>query len=189
MSSLNDTKNTPFFTGYLRKVLGNFFRDAHFDNIDKSSENAAKTDKSFFYSPSSYILQTKFPDNKIFCCQITKKYGFSPIEQRLLTFLPQVIHELVWPEKPSSFWQVTEKLCGRIALDDILAAYLLNAGDNSSVLNNPSLTILNLLQDLTFYRYEEQRCTSGFVFAQNPDQLVRHLDAQIFYYYIFPNRY
>jgi DNA integrity scanning protein DisA with diadenylate cyclase activity len=146
-----------------------------------------KTETGFYLIDEFTVLIwfSDFIDRKIFFKVERAVVGISECEENLLRTIPLLLHNFQ-DTHLNDFYGFALKLSCRISFDDLIIAKFLES-DNTRSIHTP-LSILLALQELTFTRYEEKRCTSGFVYTSNPEEYIIKLKDTNYIFHAFEEK-
>ena len=113
------------------------------------------------------------------------RIDFSHNELKILKSIPELIDQLM-DTNSTVFYTYILKFCNRISFSDLISAYFLAAGSPDNLW--PIINVLLILQELTDQKYEEQTCTSGFVFSLEPDIFIKSLTKTPYQFYPFTTK-
>jgi hypothetical protein len=98
-------------------------------------------------------------------------------EKELLKIIPGITQHFAQPLK-SEFAQLVLRLTLRVSIEDLIVARYIRK-ENDSKFWTPALILL-ILKDLTFKRYEGDKCTSGFIFCREASYFSEIYDKNIY---------
>lgn len=110
------------------------------------------------------------------------KIPLSGEEERMIGTIP-VLLENIKDIHSKEFLGFSFKFSSRISFGDLVIAKFLEKKASASLWN--PISIIATLQELTFRRYEDQKCTSGFIFTDAPEAFIHHIDPDQFKFYRF----
>ena len=139
-----------------------------------------RVDDSLFFIWFVDILE-----QKIFFRIQRKKIPFSSQEQRMIETIPSLLRNLN-DIHSREFLGFSLKFSSRISFGDLLIAKFLEKDPSRSLWSTISITAS--LQDLTFRRYENQKCTSGFVYTDQPAAFKEQIRQSSFNFYEFEEK-
>ncbi len=137
------------------------------------------------YSNSSFKFWFDLSESEVGIVEVSRPIiPLTKIEMRVLGRLPEAISGIL-VSSSSRALELAQRIAGSLSLDRVLMARFLRGG-HASTYWTPAL-VLQLLQELTFRRYEGQRCTSGFVFSSQPSLYTPRVAETSFAFIKFPS--
>ncbi|MFH2092304.1 MAG: hypothetical protein ABIJ31_08065 [Pseudomonadota bacterium] len=124
-------------------------------------------------------------EEKIFFKLTRDKIKFSPEEQRMIKTIPSLLQNLKNIHS-KEFLGFSLKFSSRISFGDLIVAKFLEKEPAHALWN--TISIIASLQELTFKRYEEQKCTSGFIYTDHPDEFIRQICQTNYRFYEFEEK-
>jgi hypothetical protein len=124
-------------------------------------------------------------EQKIFFSIKRKKIKFTSEERRMIETIPSLLQNLK-DIHSKDFFGLSLKFSSRIAFGDLIIAKFLVKGHSHSLWN--SISIILSLQELTFKRYEDQKCTSGFIYTDKPDEFKKQIHLIDYNFYEFKEK-
>jgi hypothetical protein len=121
-------------------------------------------------------------EQKIFFSIKRKKIKFTPEEQRMIETIPSLLQNLK-DIHSKEFFGFSLKFSSRISFGDLIIAKFLGQHNSQSLWD--SISIILSLQELTFKRYEDQKCTSGFIYTDEPDEFKKQIHLMDYNFYEF----
>lgn len=108
--------------------------------------------------------------------------GLSELELSLLARIPQAIAEL-GKDGAFPFLNISLRFSNKIGFGDLLVAQFLDTAGAPAL--NSHISILNVLQDLSFRYYEDKRCSSGLYVTKDPTGFIQRVRDSNFAWYPF----
>ncbi|MCA9111850.1 MAG: hypothetical protein KDA52_17995 [Planctomycetaceae bacterium] len=141
-----------------------------------------KVSAGYIYEPNSFTFCLRvdgLPDSAI---RLTRDLTFRKSERKLLSLIPETIASLdtIATDRGQA---MAQKLSATYAQDHVIVSRAIH-GVGKGKYHTPA-TIIKLLQNLSFMRYESEPATSGFVFARKPDTFLKWLDRERYSYSAF----
>ncbi len=124
-------------------------------------------------------------EQKIFFRIKRKKIAISAEERRMIQTIPLLLQNLK-DIHSKEFFGFSLKFSSRISFGDLIVAKFLEKKPEHTVWN--PISILSALQELTFKRYEGEKCTSGFVYTDQPVEFIRRVHQTNYVFYEFKEK-
>ncbi len=124
-------------------------------------------------------------DQKVFFKIQRNHIELSPEEKRMIETVPLLLKNIK-DIHSKEFLGFSLKFSSRISFGDLVIAKFLEKESSQTLWN--SISIIASLQELTFKRYEDQKCTSGFIYTDEPDAFKQQVGQTNFRFYEFEEK-
>ena len=148
-------------------------------------ENKSRVSCSLTCPDEFVIYLESFSKQYIFLFRIKRNnIPYSRNEKKLLYILPHAIANINVLKMSNNITQsiMMDLSFGYFVLANIMCIHKKKNKDLDSMIN-----FLNVLQTLTFQRYESKKCTSGFIYINNLETFLREFDKKKYTYTPFDN--
>lgn len=124
-------------------------------------------------------------EQKVFFKIKRKNIKISPEEQRMIETIPSLLQNLK-DIHSKEFLGFSLKFSSRISFGDLIIAKFLEKDPSHALWN--TINIISSLQELTFKRYEDQKCTSGFIYTDQPKAFKKQILQTNYKFYEFKKK-
>ena len=124
-------------------------------------------------------------EQKVFFEIRRKNVEISPEEQRMIEIIPSLLQNLNHAHS-KEFLGFSLKFSSRISFGDIIIAKFLQKIPSHALWS--TIIVTSSLQELTFKRYEDQKCTSGFIYTDNPEEFKEQISQVNYRFYEFKEK-
>ena len=119
-------------------------------------------------------------------CVLTLKrenINFSILERAVLKTFSAAISALIIPDEKQGI-KASLRIASRYSIENILVTRFIRGSTRAGTFWTQAL-IISLLQELSFKRYESERCSSGFIFLADYPTYIKNFNSQTYKFYEF----
>lgn len=163
-------------------------------SLPEDEPDLAGSDREIIQNPTGLIRQdaytfliwfTDILDHKVFFRIQRAQVPLSNEEERMIQSIPSLLGKIK-DIHSKEFLAFSLKFSSRISFGDLVVAKFLEKKASASLWN--PISIISTLQELTFKRYEDQKCTSGFIFTDEPKAFIQQIGKTQFKFYEFDTK-